>query len=630
MRLICGLLRLDGQAASGAVLDQMAAAMTAPGLTPRLARFAEGPIALGVLDFGGGAPVIEAEGDTLIAADMRLDGPDQGARGFGEALRRHGADFPDRIDGDFGVALWERQARTLWLGRDFIGARPLAWTVRPGQWLAFASLPKGLHGAGFATRAIDPVAQGVKLRQSFFRGSDSGFVEIAYLPAGHSLRIEAAADATPRLHRAYRPDPRRVGCWRGSAGEAAAVLRGLLDDAVRRRLPPQGLVACHLSGGLDSSAITVLAARAARERGQGVLALTMTTARPIGPAALDERPLIAAVLAQEADVAHVVVHDRLRLPGYAEDPDWPGSQIDGYDDRMMAQAAAFGADRVLSGVGGDEGATYNGANLYARLFLTGSFPTLLRELPARARRDGVSSVRAVWRRLVVPLLPRMVRRAIARTPSPTDPGGGILNFFAPRFRQAVIARSMKPILRSNRNTERVTAFVDHHLPSRCTYMAIMAARHGVAVSYPLLDRAVVDFMLSLPVRMFLSDGYSRQPFRRAMAGILPDPVRLAKDKVGLYDQRFGDYAPHKPDLLALVETLRRTAPDAAELFDLDAVAAGLATLPEAARDDASAPLSRASLAPGVPPWLPLIAVECLIAAHRLHRQESEGEGLALH
>ncbi len=622
MRLICGILRLDGGVASDATLDRMAAAMTAPGLAPSVTRRREGALGMAVLDFTGrGEGLFEREG-WIAAADLRLD------RGGGapdawlvDAVQRHGPDFPDRIDGDFAVALWQREAATLWLGRDFIGARPLAWTMRPGQWFAFASLPKGLHGAGLASAEIDPVALGVKLRQSFFHGADSGFADIAYLPAGHSLCVGADAATAPRPHRAYRPDPRHVGSWRGSPAQAADTLRTLVTDAVAARMPPEGPVACHLSGGLDSSAITVLAAREARRRGGRVLALSMTTAQAIGPADRDERPMIAAVLAQEPDIDHALEHDGVRMPGQREDPDWPGSVIDGFDDRIMARAAATGADRVLSGVGGDEGATYNGAGLYARLLRQGALRTLAREIPARARHDGVPVARAIVDRLIVPLLPGRARRLIRRRPSAMDDTHGTLRYLHPGLRARVRARSMAPILQSNTAAERVTAFADHHIPSRCTYYAILAARHGIAVSYPLLDRRIVDFMLSLPPSLFVADGVARQPFRTAMRGILPDTVRLARHKVGLFDQRFEDYAARKPALLGALAALRTESSNAATLFDLDAIAAGLDQLPE----PGSAPDRAGSRHRRIAPWEPMIAVECLIAASRLAAAETGGE-----
>lgn len=616
MRLICGILRLDHRPASDATLAAMAEAMTAPGLRPQVARRCEGSLGLAVLDFAARPELPDHDG-WIVAADLRSRIPAGHATLALDALRRHGPDFPDRIDGDFAVALWDRGDQRLWLGRDFIGVRPLAWTFRPGEWFAFASLPKGLHGAGLASTRIDAVAQGLRLSQSFFGGSDSGFADIAYLPAGHSLCVRPTDTAPPRAHRAYRPDPRAVGRWRGTADEAAATLRTLIEQAVADRMPQRAPIGCHLTGGLDSSAITVLAARTARRQGGTVLALSALTADPVGPARCDERPLINAILAQERDLAHVVAEDQPNRPSQPEDPDWPGTALDGHDDRLMAAAAAFGAGLVLSGVGGDEGASYNGANLDARLLRDGAWASLARQLPLRARRDGRSLARTFYHRVLIASLPAGWGLPLRRAPGVLDNSQGVARFFAPALRRRMAMRRLPPILRTNDPAERSLAFADHHIPSRCTYFSLLAARHGLAVSFPLLDRRVVDFMLSLPAALFLADGYARQPFRRAMTGILPDRVRLATTKVGLFDQRFATHAARRSDYAACLASLRQGDPAIADMFDLDAIEAGLAQLPKPDPRSGAVRGTGGRLANGAPPWLPLMAVECLIAARRM-------------
>lgn len=629
MRLICGVLRLDGQAAEIATLDAMAAAMTYPGLRPAVAQRLDGPLGLAVLDFapaGAGPEIPEIDG-RLIAADARLDRCSTTAEAaFVDAAERHGADFPDRVDGDFAVALWRRDRGELLLGRDFIGVRPLAWTWRPGGWFAFASLPKGLRRSGLAQPDIDRGALAGFAAQQYFVGPDSGFSDIAYLRAGHSLTVRLDDPDPPCPHRAYRPDPAQVGRRRITPEEAAATLRRLITEAVESRLPAAGPVACHLSGGLDSSTVTVLAARAARRRGDRTLALSFTATTALGPAELDERPMIAAVLEQESDIAHTVVHNILPLPSLPHDEDWPGTPVGDHDDQMAAAAAAFGADRIFNGVGGDEGATYNGQNLYLCLLKAGRIGQLLRELPARARSDGQPLWRAVRGRLISPLIPRplrMLRRRLKGWPMVADPNAGLARYLTPAARDAASARRLEPILTDNSAVERTRAFGDHYTPCRCAYYAIMAARHGLAVTFPLLDRRVVDFMLSLPNHMFLADGQSRQPFRRAMQGILPDVVRLAKYKVGIADDWYIRYAAIKADLLAEAESLRGRA-EVEAIFDLDAVRDGLSLLPDPENAEAVAKARAAEgVNPSSPRWPPFMAVRALVIARHLARLEQE-------
>jgi asparagine synthase (glutamine-hydrolysing) len=78
----------------------------------------------------------------------------------------------------------------------------------------------------------------------------------------------------------------------------------------------------------------------------------------------------------------------------------------------------------------------------------------------------------------------------------------------------------------------------------------------VALTYPFKDRRVVDFALALPLDRLVQDGYTRQPFRNAMAGILPEELRL-RDSKYLSSPEFPLlYASAKERLLAEVAELR--------------------------------------------------------------------------
>lgn len=615
MRLIAGILHCGGAAAIEAELRRMAAAMTPPGLRPAIAVRLDGPAGLIVIDFSSEpAPLADRDG-WIIAADLRLDRP------FGtpeaellRAVECHGQDFPDRLDGDFGVALWNRQRQELWLGRDFIGVRPLSWTWQPERWFAFASLPKGLHGSGLASPTLDLVAQARKVTQTYFSGPDSGFEQIQYLQAGHSLCIRHGDDASPQPHRAYRPSASQVGRWQGTPEAAAATLQALVKEAVAVRIPQGRAVACHLTGGLDSSSITVLAARLVRQRGQRLITLNVGTKVAYGPAEFDERPFIAEVLQQEPDITHRFVADVLPLPGMESDPDWPGSIVGGADDQIMAEAAAFGADRLLSGVGGDEGATYNGANLYVAVLRSGRLWTVVRELMARAKVDSVPLLRTVYGRLARPILAAMLQQY--RKNGMFDQRRGAVRYLAQAMVKRVIPGRLQPVLHSNRAADRVRAFSDHHIPSRCTYYSILAARHGVSVSFPMLDRRIVDFILSLPVHFFLSEGYGRQPFRRAMHGILPEPIRLANRKVGLFDHRFVLYAQHRDSLLGYVDQLRsQSLPALDDMFDLNEIRAGIETLPTTA--EIGERTANGGRIIGDSPWITVFALEALFLARQI-------------
>lgn len=76
----------------------------------------------------------------------------------------------------------------------------------------------------------------------------------------------------------------------------------------------------------------------------------------------------------------------------------------------------------------------------------------------------------------------------------------------------------------NRPEDRIWSLTDSYLAGRATRWAILGARHGVAFSFPLADRRLLDVSLSLPLERLVDGGWQRQPFRNAMAGILPEPI----------------------------------------------------------------------------------------------------------
>src|SRR5690242_6021293 len=69
----------------------------------------------------------------------------------------HGPDFPSRLRGMFGIALWDEPRRRLVLARDRMGVKPLYLAEGP-YGLAFASEVKSLLAGGLVEPALDPVA----------------------------------------------------------------------------------------------------------------------------------------------------------------------------------------------------------------------------------------------------------------------------------------------------------------------------------------------------------------------------------------------------------------------------------------------------------------------------------------
>lgn len=122
---------------------------------------------------------------------------------------------------------------------------------------------------------------------------------------------------------------------------------------------------------------------------------------------------------------------------------------------------------------------------------------------------------------------------------------------------------------NNSAESRIRVLTESYLDARANRWSIIGARHGIAFSYPLADRRVLDFCLSLPIERFLDGGYSRQPYRNAMAGILPESIRWRTSKFSPFPDLPLNLAASARGLGARVEKLRGTP--VADLFALDAV-----------------------------------------------------------
>lgn len=174
-----------------------------------------------------------------------------------------GAAFPNRIDGMFAVALWDAEARRLTLARDRAGEKPL-FIAESSHGMAFASEAAALLALPWVSRDPDPAALARYLVHGFFAGEETGFAAIRAMPPANVLEFD---DRSQRPTRYWRP-------WDALAERPAALdddaaiagTRDRLARAVAMRVPSEVPFGVFLSGGLDSSLIAAMAARARSPR----------------------------------------------------------------------------------------------------------------------------------------------------------------------------------------------------------------------------------------------------------------------------------------------------------------------------------------------------------------------------
>lgn len=554
-------------------------------------------------------PVTGGDGTLLLVADVRLDNRDDLADSLGVAadelrtlcdaallmrsLERWEEGALDRLVGDFAFALWDARRERLTLARDFIGRRPLHYH-RGRDFLAFASMPKGLH-----CLAEIPYAPDLQTTADFLAlvpeaGPRTFFEHVHRVEPGHVVTVTPDTVET----RAY---------WRPSLapldlhGPEAYVeaLREQLDRAVDSRLRGAGdRVAAHLSAGLDSSAVAATAARLMAPAGE-VIAFTAVPRDgfdgpvPKGRIA-DEGPLAALTAASHPNIEHVRVStegcsplDPLSRNFHLYERPLPNLCNSTWANAIKDRARERGLKVLLNAEMGNLTLSYSGEHFLAELAGRGALLPLARQ--ALALRHNGTRLRTVAAMAVGPWVPAALWRPLAKLRGTSF---GLESYSALSARGAAAAgvadraeeRGLDLAFRPRRDPVEARLWALRRVDSGPIQKGNLAG-WGIDGRDPTGDRRLVEFCLRVPPEQFLAGGIFRSLARRALADRVPEAV-LAERRKGYQaaDWRQGLVAAQE-ELRLQAERLESVAP-ARQLLDVARLRELAATL---AADGAAGP-----------------------------------------
>lgn len=420
------------------------------------------------------------------------------------AYAEWGVDCLHRLNGDFAVAIWDRDRRELFLARDRFGVRPLFLSEAGGD-LSFASEAKALLRHPKARRGVDPLGLVDAFSLLSSLPDRSALEGIRELPPGHYL--VRGPDGVRAERRWWDIDFSPAETSR-TQDDVADELRELLRDATRIRLRADVPVAAYLSGGIDSSLVVALARDVS---GSDVASFGVG----FSDARFDEgadQELAARELG--TSLTRIVVGARdigAALPAVIEHADRPTLRS-APAPLMLLSAAVRDADRkvVLTGEGADE--IFAGYDIFRE--------DKIRRLVARRPTDD-------------PL--QSHRRRFAGL------AGGLGLFDAEVLREA--ARRGDSVERLSRSLP--DAFPTWSPLGRAQYLEIRTVLEGhlmhthgdrmlmansVEGRYPYLDHRVAELAAKLPDRMRLRGLHEKHILRRAGAPLLPEAIAARRKR----------------------------------------------------------------------------------------------------
>lgn len=473
------------------------------------------------------------------------------------AWRRFGPDFARHLVGDFALCLHDAASGRLVLGRDHCGVMPL-YHARIGPLVAVANCIEFLR----IVPGIDPNWDDAWLADTLAlakrEAAQTPYRAIRAVPPAHTLVIDSMGERSER----YWSLPMYPSVLDIGEEEATEEFLRLFDQAVACRLRSLDAVASELSAGLDSTAIATSSAR--HLAGTGRTLHTLTHALPEGMACADglrdDRADLAPLLAQypslnhhwivsETDCFIGVLRRTLARHGAP-----PRNDLNAIGEELPATLRAHDIRVLLSGFGGDQLVTSHGGGYLESLLDERDFASL-RALTATRHGPLGAALRMLFYRSSIGRMGLAQREAARVRAQSSDLAGlGTPNFLAGH---GLTERQQDRPHAGNMRRREAGLIARPHIAYRVQDSAIGAFANGFAYRYPMLDIRLMEFTHNLPARLKRAPGLDRCMIRRAMAGRVPDSIRLRTDQGGAtIPSAQRNFTLHAGELATLIERHR--------------------------------------------------------------------------
>ena len=416
-----------------------------------------------------------------------------------------GEDAPTHLNGIFAFAVYDPACEKVFLARDRLGVKPLFY-ARFGTKFYFASEVKGILATGEIPAEVtrEGLWQLLYLTPVTLPGQ-SVFAHVKELLPAHTARITRNGfESWPY----WKLEAREC---RDDAPTAALVVRELFRDAVKRQLESDVPLAVLLSGGLDSSAITAVAAEMLHGKGKQLSTYSFeyegnkesfrpTLFQPQG----DDQ--YAAQLAADLGTDHTVLTaPNARIAELLGDAalarDLPG-QAD-IDSSLLYFCGEIKNRHtvLLSGECSDE--IFGGYPWFYRpeMLFRDHFPWI-HDPHARAR---LFDDTLVQENRGMDFLREISRKSLADCP--------------------LLDGESAEDATARKATWLSTRYFMANLLSRKDHMSMHAA---VEVRVPFADHRILEYVFNVPWHIKYENGVEKALLRRAMTGMLPDRVLWRK------------------------------------------------------------------------------------------------------
>ncbi|HTV62229.1 MAG TPA: asparagine synthase (glutamine-hydrolyzing) [Verrucomicrobiae bacterium] len=512
--------------------------------------FVSGPVGLGfrrlsIIDLSGGRQPMSDIDETVrvvfngeiynfreLRADLEKRGHKFRTRSDTEVIvhgyKEWGTDVFNRLNGMFGIAIWDERNRRLVLARDAMGIKLIYYRMDQGQ-LSFGSEIRPVLAARDSLPDVHTAALGLFLRFRYTPSPLTIFKGVKKLAAGTMLIAENGNCRVERwYHYVPAPFPERI-----KDGEAAEELLELYRRSVKRHLSADVPVGVLLSGGMDSALLLALM----NEYGNHWPAYTVGYGRRFA----DDELRAATQTALHLGARHVAVRidqydfeDSLpKIVEYLEEPVASSSVVPMY---FVCKRAREDVKVALIGQGPDE--LFGGYNRHLGVH----YGNLWRKLPESVRSRVSSAISRLPRNETLKrgiqslgIEDRFARYENIFSLHPAETVGGLFRKqFLPNG-DGELSAYLSPLYPQMERTDELGGFqlleIRSSLPDELLmYADKLSMAHALEARVPYLDRTIVEFVQRLNANHKIRFGIRKWLHRRVCWRLLPPQILFRKKR----------------------------------------------------------------------------------------------------
>lgn len=480
--------------------------------------------------------------DYTITADARIDNREEIIKILGRGSEncasepdsvlilllyiKYGRQCLDHLAGDFTFAIWDKKNKQLFCARDHIGVKPFYYYYKD-KLFVFASEKKGI----LAVESVDK-----ELNSNFIyrliADAEPGPAEtfhrhIQRLLPGHSILV---TENSIELKRYWTLEAPPILHFKKTTDYFEA-FREKMSEAVKCRLRTVFPISAELSGGLDSSGVTALAAKLIDDiRKLYTFSFVLKVDEKGKKEVADEEVFIDEVIKYCGILNPVKVTEtgRRHFLDFHEAEIAVNSGVDVYSaywqEPLRRKMEERGIRVTLSGYLGDEAVTHQGKYYFYEYLEEGKYADFIKVAFQKGYYD------LPLKMLIRNLLPETLRQAVNKDHK--NPYIRTSYLKDPEFERMLVEEDLNfPKIHSRSYKKNIIDLVTRRYPfQRIQSESSFGIMHRLESRFPFADIRLLRFFLSLPTHIIGNPNISRHLYRTSMKGIMPDLILNRNDK----------------------------------------------------------------------------------------------------